>query len=88
MYSASAADHFYTTSGPERANAIQNLGYTDEGIAAYVYPQNVQQSVPFYRAYSGGARDHFYTVNSVEMDRAVRKLGYTFEGVAAYVYDP
>lgn len=29
--------HFYTTSAPERDNAVANLGYTDEGVAGHVW---------------------------------------------------
>ena len=29
--------HFYTTSAPERDNAVANLGYADEGVAGYVW---------------------------------------------------
>ena len=29
--------HFYTTSAPERDNAVNNLGFADEGIAGYVW---------------------------------------------------
>ncbi len=32
------ANHFYTTSAPERDNAVNNLGYTNESIAGYVWP--------------------------------------------------
>jgi hypothetical protein len=38
MYSPSATDHFYTTNPAERDNAIDNLGYNNEGIAAWVLP--------------------------------------------------
>jgi hypothetical protein len=37
MFNATSGDHFYTTSAPERDNAL-NLGYTDEGVAAFVFP--------------------------------------------------
>ncbi|MCA9618255.1 MAG: hypothetical protein KC731_04520 [Myxococcales bacterium] len=29
--------HFYTTSAPERDNAINNLGFTDQGVAGWVF---------------------------------------------------
>ena len=89
MYSPSAGDHFYTTSVAERDNAIQRLGYSDEGITGYVYSQGgVADTVPFHRAYNGKVKDHFYTVNAVEMENAVRRLGYVYEGVAGHVFDP
>ncbi|KAI1784078.1 hypothetical protein LXA43DRAFT_1067087 [Ganoderma leucocontextum] len=39
MYSPKGTDHFYTTSAEERDTAVESLGYTDEGITAYVNPQ-------------------------------------------------
>ncbi|KAG6891436.1 hypothetical protein C0992_006695 [Termitomyces sp. T32_za158] len=36
LYSASGTDHFYTTSAAERASAMR-IGYSDEGIAGYVF---------------------------------------------------
>ncbi|THH12952.1 hypothetical protein EW146_g7219 [Bondarzewia mesenterica] len=85
MYSSSAVDHFYTTSASERDNAVNNLGYSDEGIAAFVYSSNICGSIPLYRVYSPGATDHFYTTSASERDNAVVNLGYNDEGVAAYV---
>lgn len=88
-WSPGASDHFYTTSAAERDNAVQHLGYRDEGVTGYVYSNDSKgDTVPFYRAWSGGQSDHFYTVNAVEMENAVRKLGYTYEGVACYVFEP
>lgn len=37
MYSGQAGNHFYTVSAPERDNAVDNLGYADEGIAGHVW---------------------------------------------------
>jgi hypothetical protein len=86
-YSPSATDHFYTTSRPERDNAVHRLGYKDEGITGYVYPRLTPGTQPLYRAYKGGAsRDHFYTTNKAEMDNAVRHLGYAAEGITGYVF--
>jgi len=34
---AKNGEHFYTTSLAEKNNAVQNLGYADEGIAGYVW---------------------------------------------------
>ncbi|TBU31513.1 hypothetical protein BD311DRAFT_122042 [Dichomitus squalens] len=39
MYSYAYPDHFYTTDVAEKDNAINKLGYTYEGITAYVNPQ-------------------------------------------------
>ncbi len=37
MFSPDAGNHFYTISGPERDNAINNLGYLDEGTVGHVW---------------------------------------------------
>lgn len=85
-YSGRATDHFYTTNFAEYENAINNLGYSGEGIACYVYTNRVANSSPFYRMYSPGATDHFYTTNAAERNNAIANLGYNDEGIAAYVY--
>lgn len=85
-YSTSGTDHFYTTNAAERDSAIANLGYSDEGITAYVYPSALCGTVPLFRTYSPGDIDHFYTTNAAERDNAVKNLGYVDEGIAAYVY--
>ena len=38
LYSGAAGNHFYTTSAPERDNAVSVYGYVEEGIAAYAWP--------------------------------------------------
>ncbi|KAL4769193.1 hypothetical protein BDW60DRAFT_195637 [Aspergillus nidulans var. acristatus] len=38
LYSGEVTDHFYTVSQTERDNTIGRLGYSDEGIAGYVFP--------------------------------------------------
>ena len=84
-YSPSATDHFYTTNEAERDNAVNNLGYSAEGIAAYIFPSATCSSVPLYRMYSPSATDHFYTTNAAERQNAIANLGYSDEGIAGYV---
>jgi uncharacterized protein DUF5648 len=38
VYLPASDDHFYTTSAPERDNAVGNLGYQDQGVTGYVFP--------------------------------------------------
>lgn len=40
-YNSVIDDHFYTTDAAEHANAVQNLGYADEGIAGWVLSNDV-----------------------------------------------
>jgi hypothetical protein len=39
-YNPTTRNHFYTMSAPERDNAVANLGYGNEGIAAYILVSN------------------------------------------------
>ena len=85
LYSPSGTDHFYTTNAAERDNAAANLGYSEEGTAAYVFSTAVCGSVPLYRMYNPSIIDHFYTTSAPERDNAINNLGYHDEGIAAYV---
>ncbi|KAH9910624.1 uncharacterized protein BXZ73DRAFT_58044, partial [Epithele typhae] len=67
-------------------HAVSALGYTNEGVAAYVYPSAKYGSVPLFRMYSTSASDHFYTTDVDEKHRAVASLGSSDEGVVGYVY--
>lgn len=48
-YSGSQNDHFYTSSESEKNNAVQALGYKDEGIACYISQKQVTGTVEFFR---------------------------------------
>ncbi|TEB21825.1 hypothetical protein FA13DRAFT_1799489 [Coprinellus micaceus] len=79
-------DHFYTTGWEERDNATDNLGYVDEGLAGWVFPDAKSGGVSLYRLYNGEWQDHFYTVSTAEADNAEKNLGFQKEGIAAYIY--
>jgi predicted acylesterase/phospholipase RssA len=49
MVHPNTGDHFYTTSGEERQNAIDNLGYVYEGIACFVLMAATPGTIPLYR---------------------------------------
>ncbi|KAF8695435.1 hypothetical protein AX14_001821 [Amanita brunnescens Koide BX004] len=85
-YNAAVTDHFYTTDAAEMANAINNLGYTAEGVTGLIFPDQQPYAVPFYRLYSAAATDHFYTTDAAERDNAASHLGYNEEGITGYVY--
>lgn len=74
-------NHFYTVDFAERTNAINNLGYRDEGTRFYV--SESETSIPVYRLYGKG--EHFYTTSSSERDAAVSKYGYRYEGERFYL---
>jgi hypothetical protein len=85
LYNPTNGDNFYTTSATERDNAVANGGYTDAGVACYVFTTNVLGTSPLYRLYNATSGDHFYTVSASERDNAT-KIGYTLEGTACYVF--
>jgi hypothetical protein len=85
LYNTSTGDYFYTTSAGERDNAIANFGYSDGGVACYVFSSNVLGTSPLYRLYNPTTRDHFYTISASERDNAT-SLGYATEGTACYVF--
>jgi len=81
------SDHFYTTSVAERDNAVTNVGYTNEGIACYVFDLQAPGTKPLFRLRNSNNGDHFYTTSVAEHDNAMNNLGYTDEGTACYVFD-
>lgn len=80
--------HFYTADANERQNAISNLGFTDEGIACYVFSAPPPGQAPLFRAYHPTSGAHFYTMSLSERDNATNRLGYVAEGIAAYIFGP
>ena len=85
LYRASAVDHFYTTNLAERNKAVENLGYRNEGITGYIYPDTGCGLLPLYRLYNSSGTDHLYTMSAAERDNAINKLGYTQEGITGYI---
>ncbi|KAF8163813.1 hypothetical protein B0H34DRAFT_795463 [Crassisporium funariophilum] len=84
-WNGKAADHFYTSSLSEVQSAIRNSGYTDEGIAGYLYLSQDIHTIPLYRMWQPDVSDHFYTTDAAEAERATRN-GYRSEGIAGYIY--
>jgi hypothetical protein len=50
LYNPGNGDHFYTTSAEERDNALIG-GYTNQGIACFVYSSARTGTVPLFRLY-------------------------------------
>ena len=83
----SSQNHFYTTSGNERNDAINIHNYRDENIACYVFSTQHHGSVPLYRLYNPATHDHFYTTSSSERNKAISHYGHRAENISCYVYD-
>ncbi|KAG2350057.1 hypothetical protein BDR05DRAFT_1055582 [Suillus weaverae] len=86
-YQPTYVDHFYTTDVSEMNNAVANLGYSSEGVAANVFPNQGPSTIPLYRMYNPQVIDHFYTTSYSEVQSAAANDGYNYEEIAAYVYD-
>ncbi len=82
----SGQNHFYTTSGNERNDAINVSNYRDENIACYVFSTQHQDSVPLYRLYNPTTHDHFYTTSATERTKAINVSNYRDENIACYVF--
>lgn len=88
-FSPSLRDHCYTTSREEWERLI-HLGWQDRGIAAYVFPRQLPDSLsfqnllePLYRMVNTQSGDHFYTTSAqVHADKVSE--GYTSEGIIGH----
>lgn len=58
-------------------------GYSQEGIAGYVFSSQVEGTVPLYMLYNPKAGDHFYTIHSSD---ASSIDGWQPIGIAGYVF--
>ena len=69
FYSKKYRGHFFTIDEEEmRTVRDTNPNWRYEGIAYYVYPEEVAGSVPVFRFWSKGYRHHFYTTDEAEKD--------------------
>lgn len=72
--------HFYTANFAELGNGA--AGYVLEGIAGYVSPNQVANTIPLFRyAHTSGA--HFYTTNFGELGNGGN--GWVLEGVTGFM---
>ncbi|KAF8990735.1 hypothetical protein BDQ17DRAFT_1255503, partial [Cyathus striatus] len=85
-YSCNAKDHLYTTNADEHANAVANLGYTNEGVVCYVFSSQQPNTIPLYRLLHPVAVDHFYTTSSRERKDSILLREQDDEDIVGYVY--
>jgi hypothetical protein len=82
-------DHLYTMSANERDSAVQSNGYTDEGIACFVFDTGVTPgTMPLFRLYGTpvGKPNHLYTLSLDELNQAINHFGYKLENIACFVF--
>ncbi len=84
LVNSSTGAHFYTTFDPERQKAA-SIGYSDEGVAGYISPTHLPDTVPLFRLVSASGRDHIYTTDRADRDRAINQSQYRSEGIIGFV---
>ncbi|KAF7333394.1 hypothetical protein MVEN_02355100 [Mycena venus] len=82
-YDGAGNNHFYTISASETARAVSS--WSLEGVAAGIFPNQVENSAPLFRLYNAAVVDHAYTTSTTDVDVLVSQ-GYHMEPVAGYVY--
>jgi hypothetical protein len=78
-------DHLYTASAIERDNAVDILGYADEGIACWS-PSDPKNGSCVYRTFNGQTGDHLYTASLSERDGSITTYGYVDEGIVFQIH--
>lgn len=83
-YQSNHFDHFYPTNLAERDLAVRGLGYVTQGVAGYIYPDDLcgPRPLPLYRSFSQVLWGHSFTMSEVEKEDSVAE-GY-YEGVQGY----
>lgn len=76
---SSRLDHFYTTD--LKGELAEINGYKYEGIAGYVYPTSMPNTVPLWRFFNRETGDHFYTQDR----QAEGATDYNYEAPACYL---
>jgi len=91
FYSEKSGSHFYTASKEEAVNIMAKFSkkqWNYEGIAYYVFSQNLSGLVPIYRFYSRNNNTHFYTQSLMEKEYIIKTYPFkewAYEGIAWYV---
>jgi len=85
LYNPFSFQHHWTMDLNEY-NTLGSLGWSQEGIAQWVFAAEGAGTVPLYRLFlnsQGGL--HLWTTDANERDTLVSSAGWTYEGIAAYV---
>ena len=88
LYNPNNFHHHYTTD-PNEYNALETLGWIQEGTSCYLYNEIVTidfvDAVPYYRLYNPNSFEHHWTTDANEYD-VLGTLGWTQEGADGYVF--
>ena len=88
LYNPNNFHHHYTTDGNEY-NALETLGWVQEGAGCYLYNEIVTidsvNAVPYYRVYNPNSFEHHWTTDANEYD-VLRTIGWIQEGADGYVF--
>lgn len=79
--------HLYTISSIERDYIQENLhDWNYEGIAFYVYSNQIEGTLASYRFFNTNTGIHLYTISEVERDAVMDLPEWNYEGINFYVY--
>ncbi|MCK2053175.1 matrixin family metalloprotease [Methylobacterium sp. 37f] len=87
FYDTKTGDHFYTTSGAEKAQILQTLPwFTYEGTP-WATPSQGADTIDVFRFFDTGTTAHFFTTSVGERDQIIKtNPSYKYEGVAFEAY--
>ena len=88
LYNPFTFHHHYTTN-PNEYNALETLGWIQEGAGCYLYNEIVTidsvNAVPYYRVYNPNSFEHHWTTDANEYN-LLGTLGWIQEGADGYVF--
>ena len=88
LYNPNNFHHHYTTDANEY-NALETLGWIQEGAGCYLYEEIVTidsvDAVPYYRLYNPNSFEHHWTTDANEY-RVLSTIGWTQEGADGFVF--
>jgi hypothetical protein len=90
FWSSTMHGHFYTASEAEKNYVIANYStdvWNYEGIAFYVYTNQMADTQPVYRFWSSTMHGHFYTASEAEKNYVIANYStdvWNYEGIAWY----
>lgn len=84
LFNSQTGRHLYTQNCDEKNRVSANGGYQFEGIAGYISPRQIRNTVPLYRILMQSG-EHFYTTDSREYNTVISNSANRSEGVVGYI---